>query len=535
MSKKKQLSFWSDPFGVKRRRAHNERILRADESLKMREKRVYEATRFHKEQVRSEAPNQRNHWQAEPLRDQARHLYENDPIARRCVDSIVSNMVGMGILPMAQSKDRDERNTLQSFIDEWGGSSVCDYDGIHSLPGLQSIVVKALVRDGAVFILKNYHRKKLRLQVLEADYLDVFQNRETDKGGYVENGIEFDREGRVVAYHIYEHHPDDTGRPGMKVQIDDPRAISTGYMGRGGEVMRIRASNICHVRRIDRPNQQDGVSWLAPALEKIWDLHEYEQAKLIQQKIQCSFTGFITNNYELNEDEREDLLGVSESTDGTNRSVQPGTIEELPLGKTVVFPPQASTPNEQFVERSLRSIAGALGVSYEIFNDYSRVNFSSGRMGFIEMDRQIKHHTQNIIIPQFLQKVGKWITDHLKYHDILKWDSEASIKWVIPPREMIDPNTESNTMLRLLAAGLISYQEAHMRLGKNFEKNLDEIVAGLDAYNERGIPTMRVQQGLTNVIPSEIQEAEEVDEAKVDEEAEKVDSEISVDGNEDEN
>ena len=529
MPKKPKYNILNDPLGIKRRRAYKAKVDRIDESLKMREKRVYEATQIHKEQVRSESPNQRNHWQAKPLRDQARHLYQNDPIARRCVDSVVSNMVGMGILPMAQSKEHDERKKVQEFLDKWTHSNICDYDGIHSLPGLQAIVVKALVRDGSVFVHKTYQRKKLKLQVLEADYLDVFQNRETERGGYIENGIEFDSHGRVIAYHIYEHHPDDSGRPGLKVEIDDPRAISTGYMGRGGEVQRIRAANICHIRRVDRPNQQDGVSWLAPALEKIWDLHEYEQAKLIQQKIQCSFTGFVTSSYDLSEDEREDLIGESENNEGTARSVQPGTIEELPIGKTVVFPPQAATPNELFVERTLRSIAGAIGVSYEIFNDYSQVNFSSGRMGFIEMDRQIKHHTQNIIIPQFLEKIGVWIIDHLKYHDVLTWESEASIKWVIPPREMIDPNVESNTMLRLLAAGLISYQEAHMRLGKNFEKNLDEIVAGLDAYNERGLPTMRVQQGLTNVIPSEIQESEEPDEAKVAEEAEEVDPELSVD------
>ena len=494
---KKKIKFWDRFSPYKKERA---RLDDYGAELKMREKRIYEATQIHKDMVRSEPPNQRNHWQGKDLRDQARHLYENDPIARRVVDSIVSNMIGDGIKPMAESQSDLLRDIVQKYLDKWTECTDCDWDQSNSIMGLQSLIVKALVRDGAVFVHKVYNRKKLRLQVLEIDYLDNWANYETDRGGEVVNGIEFDRFGQIIAYHIYEHHPDDMIH-GLQLETPDPRSISTGYRGRGGKVIRIRAEDICHLRRVDRPNQMDGHSWLAPALLKIWDLREYEEAKLIQQKIQCSFTGFIEDNFSLTEEEREDLLGNVEDGDPLTRSVRPGTIEELPAGKTVSFPAQASTPNEEFVERCLRSIAGAVGVSYEIFNDYSKVNFSSGRMGFLEMDRQMKHYSKSILMPQLFEKINNWIFDHLIYIGKIPRGSDLSIKWVLPVREMIDPDKETNTIMKLVGANLISYQEAHAMLGKNFKKNLGEIIANRKLYTENELPLLGVQQNQVTQSP----------------------------------
>ena len=486
---KKKIKFWDRFSPYKKEKA---RLDDYGAELKMREKRLYDATKIHKDQVTSDAPNQRNHWQGKDLRNQARYLYENDPIARRVVDSITSNMIGDGIKPMAESQSDLLRDVAQKFLDRWSGCIECDYDQAHSIMGLQSLIVRALVRDGAVFVHKVYSKRRLQLQVLEIDYLDVWANYETDKGGEVRNGIEFDRLGRIVAYHVYENHPDDMLH-GLQLETPDPRSISTGYRGRGGKVLRVLAQDICHLRRVDRPGQMDGHSWLGPALPKLWDLKEYEEAKLIQQKIQCSFTGFVEDNFSLSEEEREDLLGETENDNPLTRSVSPGTIEELPTGKTVTFPSPASTQNEEFVERCLRSIAGAMGVSYEIFNDYSKVNFSSGRMGFLEMDRQMKHFSKTILMPQFFQKLNNWICDHLEYTGTIPRGSDLSIKWSLPIREMIDPDKEVNTIMKLVGANLISYQEAHAMLGKNFKKNIQEIVSNRELYTKNELPLLGVQ------------------------------------------
>ena len=449
-----------------------------------REQRAYEAARFRKDGVRPEAPTQANHYPADLLRDQARFLYQNDTTSKRAVDLVVANIVGQGVMPIFHGPPQI-KDIIQREFDLWSGSTEADYDSMHTFSGLQSLVVRTTVRDGACFILKNFVKKTLKLQVIEPEYLNVHVNRvETEGGGEIRNGIEYDRNNQRIAYYFYVRHPDDPG-PGASFEVIDPRSTSVGFSG-GRQTVRVPAKRVAHVFRLDRAGQQDGFSWLDSCLSKLWDLREYEEAKLIQQKIQCSFTAFIEDNYSLSEEEREDFLG-DPSENSLNRTVSPGSIEELPTGKTVKFPIQAVTPHEEFVERSIRSIAAALGLSYEAFNDYSKVNFSSGRMGFIEMDRHMKNMSQTVFIPQFFNKMTEWFFDHLIYRQILPKEHGLSIKWVLPQREMIDPERETKTLLSLWGANVISAKYVQARLGLNFDKNMEEIAESKKIYKEMGL------------------------------------------------
>ena len=449
-----------------------------------RQRRFYEAANFQKEGVRPEAPTSTNHYPADLLRDQARFLYENDPTARRAVDLIVSNIIGSGVSPIFNGPEA-LKNTVQAKFDAWAGTVDCDFDGMHTFAGLQSLIVRTCARDGAAFIIKNFVKKTLKLQVLEPEYLNVQVNRvETEGGGEIRNGIEYDKNNQRTGYYFYVRHPDDPG-PGASFEVVDPRSTSVSMSG-GRQTIRIPAKRVAHVYRLDRANQQDGFSWLAPCLSKLWDLREYEEAKLIQQKIQCSFTAFIEDNYSLSEEEREDFLG-DPGQNSPNRTVAPGTIEELPSGKSVSFPPQANTPNEAFVERSIRGIAAALGLSYEAFNDYSKVNFSSGRMGFIEMDRYMKNMAQSVFIPRFFNHIASWFFGDLIYKSVIPENHSLSITWIPPAREMVDPEKETKNLLSLMGANIISAKHVQARLGLNFDNNMKDIVETRRIYKELGL------------------------------------------------
>ena len=462
-------------------------IIEKIEENKVKERRLYEATRLHKDLVVFDSPNTRNHWQARPLRAQARHLYENDPIARRVVDSIVCNMVGKGIIPIARGPEEsaDYEKLVERYFMRWRMSTCGDWDREHNLCGIQSLAVKALVRDGAVFVRRVIDEYgKLRLQILEHDYLDVSRSGSNPgtEGHEIINGIEYSSTGVVVAYWLWENHPEDVlSNPGLgggygsaPIEISGPTSVSVSR----GRALRIPASEICHLKKIDRPGQADGVSWLAPALVKFWDLREYEEARLKQQKLQASFTAFVKDNYALSEEERMDLLGDEGSSIG-GREVSPGHIEELPPGKDVTFPVSSNIGNEKFVERCLRSIAGSLGVSYEIFNDYSMVNYSSGRMGFLEMDRHLKHLLHTVVEPQLLCKIGDWVTEHLEFRGILPKNHGIYIEWTPPAREMIDPLKESQALASMVGANLISMRQAHAAMGQDF----DQVVADVERSN----------------------------------------------------
>ncbi|MBN8194861.1 phage portal protein, partial [Bacillus sp. NTK074B] len=71
--------------------------------------------------------------------------------------------------------------------------------------------VRAMVIDGECFVI--YPREPgpggmAQFRVLEADYLDDrVQTRTTGNENSIYDGIEYDRAGRVVAYHLYDEHP----------------------------------------------------------------------------------------------------------------------------------------------------------------------------------------------------------------------------------------------------------------------------------------------------------------------------------------
>ncbi len=494
MKKKKSLLRRLSPFKKKETiKSLEGKLENLYNKQRLQEHRFYEETRGRHDFIRGGAPNNRNHWQAKPLREQARHLYENDPIARRVVDSIVCNMVGRGVMPIPRHENPEIAAAIEGFLNTWNNTTDVDFDGDHNLSGIQSLVIKTLVRDGAVFVKRIVRRRKISLQVLEPDYLDVIKNGiNHDNDNEIINGIEYHKVTRqVAAYWLYEFHPEDNysqgHNTGTRFVTENPRSYYT--TGAGGRSLRTPVIDVCHIKRIDRPGQQDGISWLAPALTKLWDLREYEESKLKQQKLQACFTAFVQDNFELGEEERADILGLArkDSETMTGRTISAGHIEELPPGKTITFPQGTQTGNENFVERCLRSIAGALGVSYEIFNDYSQVSYSSGRMGFMEMDRHLKHVMRTLIEPQLLSRVSKWILIHLEMNDIIPPDHGAVIDWTPPAREMIDPNAESKALASMVSSNLISLREAHAMMGKDFERSVVDIAKTNNRLRELGL------------------------------------------------
>jgi capsid protein len=80
-----------------------------------------------------------------------------------------------------------------------------------------------------------------------------------------------------------------------------------------------------------RPSLRPDLPWFAPAILKLRDLDDYDDAELIRKKIEACFAAFV-----LNGDDEETLGEVS--TDSAGRRVErfePGMIEYLAAGKDV--------------------------------------------------------------------------------------------------------------------------------------------------------------------------------------------------------
>jgi lambda family phage portal protein len=415
------------------------------------------------------------------LRQRARELRRNNAYAHRALQVITTNVVGSGIKPVFKIKNKAMKEFFDSAWDQWAErSKECDFDGFHNIQGLQSQIMDATVESGECFVLRKRQPRSsgvpLRLQVLEADFLDTSFNQDLSGGGKIRQGIEFNQRGEKVAYHFFKSHP------GEKAQV--------GYQNRV-EKVRITAEKVAHVFDKKRPGQIRGVTFLHPVMIRLRDLDIFQDASLRKQQISACFSAFIYNS---TGDTLENTYSNKSEWELLEK-LDSGTIETLPPGFDIKFADPPSSDNyPDFVKTELMSIASGLGITYEaLTQDYGNVNFSSARMGFLEFQRNIKRWQNEIVINQFLEVIFEWFVDALQFAPGASRfnisPDKVQVSWTTPAREMIDPAKEVPAARDAVKAGFKSISEVIRSQGYNPDEVFQERSEEIEKLKALGIST----------------------------------------------
>jgi lambda family phage portal protein len=394
-------------------------------------------------------------------------MVRNNPYAENAVARITNNTVGAGIRPSISGKESSYNvKRVKKYWKDWAETKACDYDGQHNFYGLQAIALRAVIESGEVLIRKRRvtgQEIPIKLQVVEGDLLDHTKDIEyfAEGNGWIIQGVEFDKYGKRVAYWMYDRHPDDA------LEINSRR---------------IPAEDILHIYHKKRPGQVRGVPFGTSSMMRLKDFDDYEDAELVRQKIAACFSVFI-------EDANPDAaLSTSSDASGEMRErVEPGIIEHLPPGKTVTFAQPPTTQGyEAYSRKILQGISAGYGISYEaLTNDLTGVNFSSGRMGWLEFQRNITDWQENMLVPMMCNDVWSWFMESLQIIGAVSKPMQAT--WTPPRREMIDPLKETKGMTSAIRAGLISWQESVRQMGYDPELTLEELAADAKKFTEFGL------------------------------------------------
>ena len=397
------------------------------------------------------------------LRDKSRDLSRNNAYAVRAVNSLTNSIVGGGIVPSVVVKStsatasakREAR--IKALFKDW--AEVCDFDGRMGFYGLQALIIRTVIESGECLIIKKRTtdpNAPIKLQIVEGDLLDHTKDGYTTQdSGFIRYGVEFDGQGQRVAYWLFTKHPGE----GMMYQSQ-----------------RIPAEDVIHVYECLRPQQVRGVPFGAPAMLRVYDYDKYEDTQLIRQQIAACFSVFVT----------QENAGQFVSDMDRLERVEPGIIEYLAPGQQVAFasPPPAEGYAE-YTTRVLRGIAAAYRVTYEqISNDYSQVNFSSARMGWIEHGRDVVTIRNTVVFPA-LTAIWRWFMEGAMITG--KVDKFYSVEWKPPRREMIDPVKETTALEKQVQAGFKTWAEALRELGYDPDEQIAEIKQYNDALDEAGI------------------------------------------------
>jgi lambda family phage portal protein len=397
------------------------------------------------------------------LRNRSRDLRMNNPFAKAAVEGWVDNAVGYGIKPRWVT---GPKTRLAKYWAEHMETTAVDYHGKLNIYAIQALSMSSLVESGEVLLRRRWvdgasmrGPMPFTIQVLEADFLDDGLTQTLSNGNQIINGVEYSKNGRVENYWLFEQHP------GAMLMTGSSLASKA-----------VPAEDIIHVYRMDRPGQVRGVPWCSSVIVRLRNFDETEDAYIQREKIASCFAAFITDPDGADGDTAKELTA----------RLMPGYVGVLPPGMSVEFgTPPTVNGYKDFSSVNLHAIAAGYEVPYEVFGDYSQVNFSSGRMSWQNFSRRIERVQGTVLFPSLGDGVARWFSEAglvMGY-----WVSPASALWVPPRRMMVNPKEEIAAMKEAIRNGFETWGDTVLALGYNPETHAEAIAIFNKLLDKHGL------------------------------------------------
>jgi lambda family phage portal protein len=419
-------------------------------------------------------------------------LFNNDYFkgyARLCRQNIVgaSGIVFQSKARTAGGKvDKKAKTAVERAFTDWSKRENCDAAGKLSWRAMQNHCVQSAVTDGE-FMLRKLTGKDagkygFQLQVIDPVRCPVDYDRfDLADGGFIRHGIEFNKNGRAVAFHFVD---------------SSPNRSWNAYAYAGRSFVRIPAEEIIHGFLPEIAGQKRGLPWMSTGLFRLKQMGAFEDAAVVNARVGAAKLGVIEfaegrgpESNELEEDEDFEL------------SADPGTFQVLPNGAKLnkFDPTYPSGEFAIFIKAMLRSIASGGGVSYHtLAQDLEGVNFSSIRQGTLD-EREHFKELQEWLVEEAAEPVfAAWFDEAMLRSQIKRADGTAlpatrteqysdhefqgrRWEWIDPNADMKAAEGRKNNLLASPGA-LIREQ------GRDPEAVWQEIGDDIKAMKAAGIP-----------------------------------------------
>ena len=446
------------------------------------------------------------------LRQRSRMLYMSAPIAAAALKRQRTNIIGAG-LRLKSTIDREVLGLTQEQAEEWQRHTqaefalwaqrkqACDATGVNNFYGMQQLVALSYPMSGDVFaLIKRAETSKLmpyalRLHILEADRVrtpeatssgavhnnPLLTNLTTAKlatGNYIYDGVEVDKNGAVVAYHIANTYPREFGAQTTKFARVEAYGKDTGL------------PNILHIMDTERPEQYRGVPYLAQVIEPMLQMRRYTEAEITAAIVQSFFTAFITS-----EKEAEDIIGNEVGGDGVEEvSRDPneyemgvGTINLLEPGEGVQFaaPTHPQTGFNEFMRAMCEQVGACLEIPADLLLMAFNSSYSASRAALLEAWKGFRMRRE-WIADDFCKPVYEiWLTEAVArgrisapgfLTDPIIRQAYLGSEWIGPSQGQLDPTKEVAAAVSAIENGLSTREAEAVKLnGSQFTANADKL------------------------------------------------------------
>lgn len=422
------------------------------------------------------------------LRARSRQMYRDDGLFHGLVTSLQNNVIGRRGQPLLQAQNistqgnpkKELNDMLEKGFQRWGKRETCCADGQNSWWELQRLVLATLWIDGEVFLrrLPGFsNRFGYALQMIDADLVDEsFQQYPTATQNEVRMGVEIDRWGRPVAYHIWSTHPSDA-------------------FGRRKERIRVPAEDIIHIFVQWRTGQRRGIPVATPVMILSHMLDGYTQAEVMQARAAAAGGGGF---FQMTADSAEKMGIATPTGEDVKQPLvmesEPVTARQLPPGwEFKEWDP--THPNREFstFQKAItRVMARGVGFSYmTAAGDLSETSYSSGRIGLLD-ERDNYRVYQGFLEDRLNRPVYEDFVRYASLTGAIKLPTEDVERYMEHTWEWrgypwVDLKNEMDAVAMSIALRIQDRSSVCAENGRDFREVLDNLAREEELAAEKGI------------------------------------------------
>lgn len=400
--------------------------------------------------------------------------------------------------------------------------------------------------NGDACILLEYEKPSrafpysLRIHLIESDRVSTphttgnnvyLYATNPDNGNRIFNGVEVDKNNRVVAYYICNTYPNSN----LYAQKKWKRVKAFGD--------RTGAPGVLMIYETERAEQYRGVPYLAPVIESLKQLTRYSEAEMMAAVINGIFTVFVTSEGGTSGFGFTGVVDEEDrvSDDDINYEIGPGIVNMLNPGEKIEIA-DAKRPSsnfDAFVTSLAKYVGAALEIPVEVLMKSFMSSYSASRAALLEAWKAFRMK-RAWIAADFCQPVYELFLSEViakgRLHapgfflDPLIRAAYCGAQWNGPAQGMIDPVKEVSAAEKRIQIGISTRQRETTELvGGDFERNVAQLARESQMMKDAGLLSGAASSGGSGAGEENIKESEE----ETDAEGTDKDGEAESDGNAD--
>ena len=443
------------------------------------------------------------------MRQRARMLYMAAPVATSAIKTNRTNVIGCGLqlksrinrvkLGLTPEQAKEWQRKAEEEFELWAGNKMnCDAIGVNNFYTAQQLALASCLVSGDVIVILKHEEPDmlnpygLRFHMIEADRVSTptkltagasfFANMtqgQTEAGNPIYDGVEVDKNGRIVAYWIRNTYP---------YQQTSELTEWKRVLARGEET---GLPNVLHIMETERPEQYRGVSYLAQVIEPLLQMRRYTDSELTAAVVESFFTAFIkteadpnTNPY--NEVGGDDVEPVSD--DPNEYEMGPGQINIMKPGEDVVFgdPKRPAGGFDGFVVAICKQVGAALEIPTDLLLKSFNASYSASRAALLEAWKAFKMRREWFVDDFCRPLYEVWMAEAVARGRIIApgFFSDPAVRaawlgseWIGPTQGQLDPVKEITAEKMACEEGFSTREQSTIRLnGGTYEANVEQLI-----------------------------------------------------------